>query len=92
MVDSDKRNERMCVVCRRMKEKKLLLKVVKNKNGVINIDKSGKLPGRGAYVCLNKECIEKCIKNKSFNRAFKCNIETDLYDEIRKEFFCAGKD
>ena len=47
---------RMCVGCREMKEKKELLRVVKNKNGEFFVDKTGKLSGRGAYICKNELC------------------------------------
>ena len=54
--------ERMCIVCRIQRPKKELLRIVKSKEGNIFLDFTGKKPGRGAYICDNKDCIEKCMK------------------------------
>ncbi|MBQ8749132.1 MAG: YlxR family protein [Clostridia bacterium] len=75
---------RMCVACREMKEKTQLLKVVKNKNGTIEIDEHSKKEGRGAYLCKNSECLNLCIKKKCFNRSFKSNISEDIYNKIKE--------
>ena len=53
---------RMCIVCRGQSDKKELLRIVKNKNGEIFVDKTGKANGRGAYVCKDKECFSKLCK------------------------------
>ena len=50
---------RMCIACRQMIPKKDMLRVVKNAEGVIGLDFSGKAPGRGAYICNKAECILK---------------------------------
>jgi len=79
---------RMCVACRQMKEKKELIKVTKPKEGLIQIDETGKLPGRGAYVCKNPDCVKKAKKARGFERAFKCALPEDLYeklDEVAKD-------
>ena len=75
---------RMCVVCRKMKEKSELLRVVK-KNGELFVDASGKSEGRGAYICKNSDCCEKFEKQRSFERAFKCTLGQDLKEAIKKE-------
>ena len=53
---------RMCIVCRQMKQKQELVRVVKNKEGEVFIDPTFKANGRGAYVCKDQQCIQKCIK------------------------------
>ncbi len=73
---------RMCIVCRGQSDKKTLLRIVKNKDGEIFVDKTGKANGRGAYVCKNKECFEKLKKTKALNRAFKCNVKDEVYERI----------
>ena len=73
--------ERTCVACRKKSDKMEFLKVVKNGDKVL-IDESGKLDGRGAYVCKNEICIKKAIKTKAFNKSFKCNINEDLYKNL----------
>ena len=75
---------RMCVVCRQMQEKASLLRIVK-KDGVFSVDVSGKLPGRGAYICKSGECCEKFEKQRSFERAFKGAFPQDLKEIIKKE-------
>lgn len=57
--------ERMCVVCRQMKPKNELIRIVNTDNGVV-IDATGKLNGRGVYLCKCKECVTKALKGKGF--------------------------
>lgn len=73
---------RMCIVCRNMKTKPELMRVVKNKEGEIFIDETFKANGRGAYICKDEECIKKCIKSKTLNKAFKCQIDDQIYTNI----------
>lgn len=76
---------RMCIACREMQDKRNLLRVVKDKEGNIFIDQTGKKNGRGAYICKNEECLKKLIKQKSLNKAFKCEINADVYESLRGE-------
>ena len=78
---------RMCVVCRQMQDKRSLLRVVKDKEGNISVDATGKKNGRGAYICKSEDCINKMLKQKSFNRAFKTNISDEVYQSIKGEIF-----
>lgn len=79
--------QRMCVVCRNMKDKRELLRVVKNKDGEVFIDKSFKANGRGAYICKSEDCIKKCIKTKAFNKAFKSSVPDEIYTKLLEESF-----
>ena len=67
--------ERMCVVCRQMKPKTELLRIVNGADGVV-VDKSGKMNGRGVYVCANKECVAKAISSKGFVKQHGFSLET----------------
>ncbi len=78
---------RTCIACKTGKNKKELIRIVKNKEGVFSVDRHGKASGRGAYVCDNEECMKKIIKNKLLNRAFSMEIPNEVYDSIREEFF-----
>ena len=49
----------------------------------INIDKSGKMSGRGAYICQKKECLEKAIKTKRIERVFETKIDNEIYEKLR---------
>lgn len=75
---------RMCIACREMQDKRTLLRVVKDKENNISIDDTGKKNGRGAYICKNEVCLKKCIKQKSFNKAFKTNVSDDVYKSIEE--------
>lgn len=85
MQNQHKEKLRMCIVCREQSDKKALLRIVKNKDGEIFVDKSGKANGRGAYICKDKECFDKLCKQKSLNKAFKCNISDEIYQKIGEE-------
>ena len=67
--------ERMCVVCRQMKPKRELIRIVNN-NGVIAIDKTGKSGGRGVYLCKCKACIDKALKGKGFVKQHGFTLES----------------
>ena len=56
--------QRTCMGCNQKKDKKDLIRIVKNKENEISIDKTGKQEGRGAYICNNVECLDKVIKTK----------------------------
>ncbi len=75
--------KRTCIGCNETKLKKELIRIVKNKEGQIFIDKTGKANGRGAYICDNIECLEKAIKTKKLERTFEMNIDTKLYEELK---------
>ena len=79
--------QRMCIACREMKDKKELVRVVKNNEGEIFVDLTGKANGRGAYVCKSKECFAKLKKQKGLNKAFKCPVEQEIYSKIEGELF-----
>jgi len=78
-------SKRKCIGCGEMKPKKELIRIVKNKEGEVSIDKVGKKPGRGAYVCNSLECLEKGIKSRRIERSFKMKIEQDIYDKLKEE-------
>lgn len=77
--------KRTCIGCNEIKTKKELIRIVKNKNGNISVDKTGKAEGRGAYICDNIECLEKAIKTKRLERNFECKIDKQLYESLKQE-------
>lgn len=77
--------QRMCIGCREMKDKKELIRIVKNKESQVSFDETGKLPGRGAYVCKSRECIDKARKNKGFERAFKISLPDEIISRLSEE-------
>ena len=76
---------RMCVVCREMKPKNECIRVVRVNDSTYVIDETGKMNGRGAYVCKNVECINKCKKTKALNRSFKHNVGDAIYAGVKEK-------
>jgi len=73
---------RMCINCREMKPKKEMQRLVKAADGSVNIDPTGKMPGRGAYVCKDKECVTTAKKQKRIERAFGVSGCDYLYEAL----------
>ena len=74
---------RTCTGCRQAKNKKGLIRVVRDKEGN---DATGKLNGRGAYICPDKECLKKAIKNKGLEKTLKISgIGEEIYSQLEKE-------
>lgn len=76
---------RMCLGCRQMMPKRELLRIVMNKEGQISIDLTGKMAGRGAYICNSTECVKKLKKLHGIERNFGCSVPEEIYDQIEKE-------
>ena len=75
--------QRSCIGCNTKKDKKDLIRIVKNKDGNISIDKTGKANGRGAYMCNNVACLEKAIKSKRLEKTFEEKIDNEIYENLR---------
>jgi len=76
---------RQCVGCREGRLKKELIRVVRSPEGVITLDFRGKKPGRGAYLCPDKTCLDKAKKSKALERAFECAIPDEIYENLYAE-------
>lgn len=76
---------RMCTGCREMKPKKELIRIVKTVDGEIALDTTGRLNGRGAYVCKNKECLAKVRKSNALSRAFETDVSGEIYNKLEME-------
>lgn len=83
---------RMCVACREMHPKNQMLRVVLMPDGTYEIDQSGRLNGRGAYVCNSEECINKCVKSRLLNRSFKKNVDQNIYEKVKETGLGAKRD
>lgn len=75
---------RMCIGCMEMKSKAELIRIVRDKEGNISLDKKGRAPGRGAYLCNRMECYEKAVKGKKIERAFGTAISTEVYAALKQ--------
>ena len=74
---------RTCMGCNEKKPKKELVRIVKNKDGEIFIDRTGKADGRGAYICDSIECLEKVIKSKRLEKVLESKISEEVYNNLR---------
>lgn len=74
---------RTCIGCKEKKPKKELVRIVKNKDGEIFIDRTGKADGRGAYICDSAECLEKIIKSKRLEKVLEITIPEEVYNKLR---------
>ncbi len=82
---------RTCMGCNEKKNKKELIRIVKNKQNVIFIDKTGKAEGRGAYICDNINCLEKVIKSKRLEKVLDVKISEQIYEQLRGEIIGNNK-
>ena len=76
---------RKCTGCQEMKNKKELVRVVRNAQGEFSLDLKGKAPGRGAYICPNTQCLEKAKKSKGLERSFKSAVPSEVYETIKQQ-------
>ena len=75
---------RTCVSCRTSSAKRELTRIVRTSDGGVRLDPSGKLPGRGAYLCGSKECLAKAVKANKLGRALRCEVPKELLDELEE--------
>lgn len=76
---------RQCIGCRQMKAKSELVRIIKTPDNEICLDKTGKMNGRGAYICLDDDCYNKAVKSKGIERSLKMAIPEEIYEAIGKE-------
>lgn len=76
---------RMCLGCKEQKEKRDLIRVVKTKEDTFSLDPTGRMNGRGAYICNDAECLKKAVKNKGLERSFKMKIPDTIYNSLLEE-------
>ncbi len=76
---------RMCVGCREMKEKKTLIRIVRNPEGEISVDETGKKSGRGAYVCRNADCLRRAIRQKQLERQLQTALSEEVSERLTAE-------
>ena len=77
--------QRQCMGCRERKSKREMIRVVRGTDGTVNLDFSGKAPGRGAYICPDPECLKKAQKAKSLERSLEAVIPETVYERLSKE-------
>ncbi len=83
-MDGRKKPVRTCVACRQSRDKSELVRVVKTPEGGAVVDVSGRMNGRGAYICKSPECVELARKKRALSRTFKTDVGADIYDRLRE--------
>lgn len=77
--------ERKCLGCDQMIGKKGLLRIVKDKEGNISLDLTGKKSGRGAYICKDINCFKLARSKRRFENSLKCKIPESVFNELEEE-------
>ena len=83
---------RKCTGCQQMKSKKELIRIVKSDDGTFMLDATGKMPGRGAYICPDPDCLFKAQKSKGLERSFKCAVPKDVYEQLKTQLEGMGNE
>lgn len=76
---------RTCVACRTSGDKRGLVRIVRTPSGEVMIDPTGKMPGRGAYLCARPECLRKAVKEKRLSRALRTEIPEEVIRELEEK-------
>ncbi|MDP4118331.1 MAG: YlxR family protein [Bacillota bacterium] len=82
---SKKIPQRRCLGCMVSKDKHKLIRIVKTSGGNIFHDITGKIEGRGAYVCKDAECLAKARKANRFAKALSAAISDEIYMKLEEE-------
>ena len=77
--------QRQCMGCRERKDKRDLIRVVRSPEGTVSLDFSGRLNGRGAYLCPNPECLKRAVRSKALERSLETEIPQEVYDRLARE-------
>ena len=77
--------QRQCMGCRERKAKRDMIRVVRQPEGTVALDFSGKMNGRGAYICPDPACLKKVQKSKALDRSLEVTIPEEVYDRLVKE-------
>ncbi|MBE6574444.1 MAG: YlxR family protein [Ruminococcaceae bacterium] len=80
-----KQPERKCVGCSKQAPKKELIRVVREPNGNVCLDFTGKKSGRGAYICRSASCLKKAVKSKRLERNLAVEIPDEIYKALEVE-------
>ena len=76
---------RQCLGCNGHFPKKELLRVVRDPDGAVSLDFTGKKSGRGAYICKSSQCLAKAERSGRLARNLECEIPTEIFGVMREE-------
>ena len=75
---------RKCLATNESFPKKDLLRIVRTPEGEIKVDETGKLNGKGAYICKSIDAVNIARKTKVFSKALEIDVPDSVYDEIER--------
>ena len=81
-----KRPVRTCVACRTGSDKRELVRFVRSGEGVVTLDPTGRVAGRGAYLCTSEECWSKARKAQILDRALRVKLSVEDYERLEVEY------
>lgn len=76
---------RLCLGCQQPKPKRELIRIVRNSEGEVFLDETGKKSGRGAYICPDKACLDTAKKTRRLEKSLGAKIEERIYDLLEEE-------
>ena len=77
---------RTCIGCKCKKPKKEMIRIIRTPDGKIEIDKTGKKSGRGAYLCGDVKCLDIAFRENNLNKSLKQDIPMKTLEDLRKVF------
>lgn len=77
--------ERKCTGCGEHFPKNTLIRIVRTPDGRIVLDATGKVSGRGAYICKSASCLKKAVKSSRIDRSLECSVPKDVYERLEGE-------
>lgn len=82
--------QRTCVGCRAVRAKKELIRVVRRPTGEVEVDVTGRLSGRGAYICPNVECLRAAVQGRRLDRALERTIDAETLRSLEEHLMASG--
>ena len=76
--------QRTCVGCRATSAKREFVRIIRTPEGVVEVDPTGKLNGRGAYLCARWECWEEALKRDRLARALRATMSAEEREALRR--------
>ena len=77
--------QRQCMGCRERKNKRDMIRVVRTTEGTVSLDFSGKMNGRGAYVCPDPACLARARKARALERAFDTSLPAEVHEALEAQ-------
>ncbi len=75
---------RTCAGCQKERPQKELLRVVRTPDGQVLADRTGRLPGRGAYLCPARSCLEQAVRKKRLARTLRTAVPEEIVTQVEQ--------